>query len=412
MKPDWKTVFRVCAGAFLLFLGVRYWTALEGLLRVLLGAAKPLLLGAAVAYVANIPMSFYERHYFPKSGKRAVLKSRRPVCMLAAYLSVGVVAAGVIFLAAPELVSCVGMLIAEASRLLERLTAWAEDTKFFSGPFLEAIRGLDWKDLVSKAVNLFVSGIGGAAVAAVEVVTALVGAVADVVIALVFSIYILASKERLAEQLQRVARRYLRPKWLEKVGYVLPIVNRSFHSYIVGQCTEAVILGALCTAGMLLFRFPYAGVVGVAVGFTALIPVAGAYIGGAVGFLLILTVSPLKAVLFVVYLVILQQLENNLIFPRVVGASMGLPGIWVLTAVIVGGGVSGILGMMLGVPIASAVYQMVKNDVNGGKKAQTPPEPEKIPEKRPEPAAVPKPAARVGPQTGPQRRSRKTKRKN
>ena len=131
----------------------------------------------------------------------------------------------------------------------------------------------------------------------------------------------------------------------------------------MGQCTEALILGGLCTVGMWILKFPYATMTGAVVAFTALIPVAGGYIGAAVGALMILTVSPVKALLFLVYIVVLQQLEGNLIYPRVVGSSMGLPGIWVLAAVTVGGGVMGIVGMLLGVPLAATEYRIVRQDV-------------------------------------------------
>lgn len=140
-------------------------------------------------------------------------------------------------------------------------------------------------------------------------------------------------------------------------------MDETFSSFIVGQCTEAVILGVLCILGMKLFQFPYAPMVGTFIGATALIPVVGAYLGGAVGFIMILTVSPLKAVLFLVFLVVLQQLEGNIIYPRVVGSSVGLPGMWVLAAVTIGGGISGVAGMLLGVPLAATIYKLIKEDV-------------------------------------------------
>ena len=151
-----------------------------------------------------------------------------------------------------------------------------------------------------------------------------------------------------------------------KTKYILTVLNDCFHKYIVGQCTEAVILGVLCTLGMLLLRLPYATMTGTVVAFTALIPVAGAYIGAAVGAFMILTVSPMKAVIFLIFLVVLQQLEENLIYPRVVGSSMGLPAIWVLAAVTIGGGVMGIAGMLLGVPLAAAIYRLLREYVNKG----------------------------------------------
>ena len=149
-----------------------------------------------------------------------------------------------------------------------------------------------------------------------------------------------------------------------KITYVLSILNDCFRKYIVGQCTEAVILGLLCIIGMLILQLPYATMIGALIALTALIPVAGAYIGAVVGAFMILTVSPIKALIFLIFLVILQQFEGNIIYPKVVGSSLGLPGIWVLAAITVGGGIMGIFGMLIGVPIVAAIYRIVKNDVN------------------------------------------------
>ena len=156
---------------------------------------------------------------------------------------------------------------------------------------------------------------------------------------------------------------YLGKKFPGKITNVIDVIHNSFRNYIVGQCMEAVILGVLCILGMSILKLPYASMIGTLVGFTALIPVAGAYIGAVVGAFMIFTVSPIQAVIFVVFLVILQQLEGNLIYPKVVGSSIGLPGIWVLAAVTIGGGIMGVGGMLLGVPLTAAAYQLIKNDV-------------------------------------------------
>ena len=171
-------------------------------------------------------------------------------------------------------------------------------------------------------------------------------------------------KEKLGNQFTRLFKRYIPDKITNKIFYVLGVLNKSFKSFIIGQCTEAVILGVLCMLGMLILRLPYAVMTGCLIGFTALIPIAGAYIGAGVGALMIFTVSPVQSVIFLIYLVILQQIEGNLIYPKVVGSSIGLPGIWVLAAVTVGGGVMGIMGMLVAVPVASAIYQIVREDVN------------------------------------------------
>ena len=173
----------------------------------------------------------------------------------------------------------------------------------------------------------------------------------------------LTEKENLSRQGALLMKTYLKPSWYSRLLYFLETLHNCFRRFVVGQCTEAVILGLLCMGGMLLFQFPYASMVGTLIGFTALIPVAGAYIGAGVGAFMIFTVSPLKALLFLVFISVLQQLEGNLIYPKVVGSSIGLPGIWVLAAVTIGGGVLGIGGMLLAVPLAATFYQVLRDDV-------------------------------------------------
>lgn len=182
-------------------------------------------------------------------------------------------------------------------------------------------------------------------------------------LALIFSIYILASKERLKRQFDRLLYHALRPRLYGHVIYVLHILHDSFRSYLIGQCTEAVILGGLCTAGMLIFGFPYATMIGAFIAVTALIPVAGTYIGAIVGAFIIFMVSPIKALWFLIFILILQQIEGNLIYPKVVGSSLRLPALWVLAAVTVGGGLFGIAGMLLGVPLAAAGYRILRERI-------------------------------------------------
>ena len=195
------------------------------------------------------------------------------------------------------------------------------------------------------------------------------------VVALIFAIYLLAGREKLFAQFQTLAKTYLKETWYRRTALVLSTAHDTFSRFIVGQCTEAVILGALCTAGMFLFRFPYAAMVGTLIGATALLPVVGAYLGAFVGAFMIFTVSPLQAVGFLVFIAILQQIEGNLIYPRVVGSSVGLPGIWVLCAVTIGGGLSGIIGMLFAVPLTATVYKLIRQDV---RKRQAKPAQERI----------------------------------
>lgn len=363
MRIDTKTCLRLGVSAFLLFLCIHYWDSFAAFLQTLDSAAVPLFAGCAMAYVTNIPMSFYERHYFPRSSKPLAKRSRRPVCMLLAFASIVAVVFLVLRIVVPEVGKCVTLLLSAVPPMLQDVTEALSKSPLVSENIAKFLQGLDWEAILASTINFLKNGVGAVTDWAVSFMGALVSGVADFFIGLIFAIYLLSGKERLGRQLRSLAGRYLRPGWQRGGDHVLRVADNCFHRYIVGQCTEAVILGALCSVGMLIFGFPYAAVVGATVGLTALIPVAGAYIGGAVGFLLILTVSPIKAVLFVVYLVILQQLEGNIIYPKVVGTSLGLPGIWVLAAVIVGGGLGGIPGMILGVPLTACVYCLLKEDV-------------------------------------------------
>jgi len=228
---------------------------------------------------------------------------------------------------------------------------------------ISTLENLNIQETVTKLIKTLVSGVGGAMGTIVTGVAGLFSGIVTLFIALVFAVYLLTGKERLGRQLQRLVRVYLGEGFLAKFRYVVGTFDDAFHSFIVGQCLEAVILGTLCAIGMTIFRFPYAVMIGCLVGFTALIPIAGAYIGAVVGAFMIFTVNPLQAALFIVFVLVLQQLEGNLIYPRVVGASLGLPGIFVLAAITIGGGVMGITGMLIGVPVTAAVYTLVKDNI-------------------------------------------------
>lgn len=368
MKIEWKNCIRLGVTVFVTFLAIHYWSGVAGLLVTVLGAAKSLLIGCAMAYVLNILMSFYEKHYFPKIQNQAIQKSRRILCLFGAILTLAAVIALVIGLVLPEVVRCVRLLAAEIPVVIDEVIEWLENTGTLAAVMSEdsvaAITSIDWQEKMTELLSVLAAGVGGMAQAAVGAVSATFSVLAKFVIGLIFAIYILIGKEKLGSQINRVMDHYLKPAWNEKIHYVLGTFDHSFHKFIVGQCIEAVVLGVLCILGMSLLRLPYAMMIGTLIGFTALIPVAGAYIGAGVGAFMILTVSPIQALIFLVFVVILQQLEGNLIYPKVVGSSIGLPGIWVLAAVTIGGGIKGILGMLLGVPTAAAVYQLVKNDMN------------------------------------------------
>ncbi|MGN0552337.1 MAG: AI-2E family transporter [Oscillospiraceae bacterium] len=364
MKLEWKTCFKVGVSLFLLFIAVTYWKNVAALLSAVIGAAAPLLLGCVVAYVINIPMSFYERHYFPKKKGKFFAVSRRPVCLIGAFLTVLAVAALVIGLVIPQLADCFSLIAAEFPGMFKKFLEYAQQLDFMPEKIIASLSEIDLKSQMSSIIEKLTSGIGNVVGSVVSVVASVFSGVVTALVSIIFAVYLLMAKDTLGAQWKRIMKRYASEKLNNKFRYIVSVLNDCFHRYIVGQCTEAVILGALCTVGMLIFGFPYALMIGALTAFTALIPIAGAYIGAGVGAFMILTESPIKALLFLVFIVVLQQIEGNLIYPKVVGTSIGLPGIWVLAAVTVGGGIFGILGMMLGVPVAAAVYRIVRDDVN------------------------------------------------
>lgn len=360
---------RIAITAAIVYLFAEYQSVLAGWAALAFHAASPLLIGAVIAYAVNILMSFFERYYFPRSKKRFVRASRGVVCILLSYISLLGILALIIGLIVPELTNCVKVLIEKIPPLLEKVSGdlyQNPDVQKTLSEFGNITRNgeIDWQQFVNKAVNWATGSLGGAVGVVGRAISATFSTTFTVLMSLIFSVYLLAGKRKILSQLKRTAHAYMSERIYQKTEYFLSALNESFHSFIVGQCLEAVILGSLCAIGMLILRMPYAGMIGALIGFTALIPVAGAYIGGAVGFLMIATTSPVQAVVFVIFLVVLQQAEGQLIYPKVVGASIGLPGIWVLAAVTVGGSVMGITGMLVFVPLASALYKLLKQDVS------------------------------------------------
>lgn len=373
---DWKNCIRIGIIAFSVYLCIHYWDAAVHLVKLVGKAGWPLFLGMIIAYVINILMSFLENisdqavsGLSRGTGGRDTNhilgcwnKIKRPVCMTAAYLMIILVFYFIVSMILPELVNAVQLLIKSIPAAMDdvmkhsKLVAAGSELK-------EYYDRLDWDSLMSE-LSRFLNKYGSViASGSVSAVTTLLAKSLDFILAVIFSIYILLGKERLCSQIRAFAHRYIPGRICKKLAYVLSVSDKNFHNYIVGQCTEAVILGGLCCVGMLIFRFPYAVMIGILVGATALIPVAGAYIGAVVGVILIFTVSPVKALLFVLFILVLQQLEGNLIYPKVVGNSIGLPGIWVLAAVTVGGSLYGITGMLLGVPLFAILYQIMKDDI-------------------------------------------------
>lgn len=329
----------------------------------LLSVAFPLVLGGIIAYVLNILMVRLEKIYFPKSQEKWICKSRRGVCIVLSLAILICIVLFVAYLVIPQVVDCFVIISKDVPEVLHKAIQFLirkSDELPALQKQLQDIN-LDWGNVIGKLSDGFMTGTKGFLASATTVVGTFLGTVTNVVIALIFSLYVLACKEELASNFNRVMKVFMKNTIYNKTLYVLGVVDESFSNFIMGQATEAVILGSLCTLGMFLLRLPYAGSIGALVGLTALIPVFGGYIGAVLGAFMIGTVDLKQMVIFLVFLVILQQLEGNLIYPKVVGSSIGLPGIWVLAAIIIGSGLGGVTGMLVGVPIAASCYKLIKN---------------------------------------------------
>ena len=351
----------------LVYLGVAYLPQIVSFGGIIWSAASPLVIGCVMAYVLNILLVRLEKIYFPRSTKPAVQKSRRLVCIILAFIILLTILMLVINVVLPEVTSSVTLIVQEIPRVWEECRLWLVAHADYIPVIQDYLQQaeFDWSSSLKKVFDAVANSAGDVVNSAVGIATSAFGIVAKVVIGFIFALYLLFGKEKLSAQGLKILRAYLKPEQKEKVLYVLRTVHEAFSNFIVGQCTEAVILGGLCALGMTILGLPYAVMTGTVIGVSALIPVAGAYIGGALGAFMIFTVNPAKALVFLIFLVILQQVEGNLIYPRVVGNSIGLPGLWVLAAVTIGGGVMGIGGMLIGVPMSAALYKLFAEHVNG-----------------------------------------------
>lgn len=352
-----KWLIGVVAACSLIYLAIRHLDRIGAGIAWLADVMLPLLLGVIMAFILNVPMRPIERHLHIKHEK-----AKRPLAIFLSLVFVLGIFTGVALLVIPEIMNAVRLVAQIILSGIDQATFLEENidsSAFPLGEYLEQI-DIDWVQMKKNLEEWTMSQREVLLKQAAGTVSSIAAGFVNFFIGLVFSIYILANKERLKIQVRRLTCAWLPEKTGVSLMHVVSVCNVSFRNFIAGQATEAVILGTLCTIGMLILRMPYAPMVGALVGVTALIPIVGAYIGAIAGAFLILTDSPLKAFAFIIFLIILQQLEGNLIYPRVVGSRVNLPAMWVLAAVTVGGNLAGPAGMLLGVPAASAAYELLK----------------------------------------------------
>ena len=332
----------------------------------LLSNFTSLFAGLAIAFVLTQPCAFFRRHLDRALGGTPLAKASLPLAVLLSYLCLfGVVAALVAFVL-PQFTSSMGTFLSNLERYMRQAQVWIERFMEWFNVEGQALAGMD--QLLDRLDQVLRSAFNGTLSAVSNAVSILVTGV----LALVFSIYMLAGKDTLLAQCRHVLKAYLPPQLYEVALDVTALTAGTFSRFVTGQVTEAVILAGLTFLGMLLLRLDYAPLISVLIGVSALVPIVGAYVGAATSALLLLMVDPMKALIFLIFLVCLQQFEGNVIYPRVVGTSLGLPGIWVLAAVTVGGGLFNFLGMLLSVPVASVLYTLLKRDVRRRLSGQPP----------------------------------------
>lgn len=363
MKRDIKKniILIITYIALIIFVLVNFEKILS-ILGYIINIFSPFIFGAIVAFVLNVLVNFIERKLFGKVKKKTWLKIKRPLSIAISVVLVIFIIVFIMNLLIPQLKNSVSLFT-------DSLSTYKEDIINIMNKFnLEETtikKASDYLDNFGKVITDYIKGNSKDVITVTtEVATSLIAIISKAVIAIVFAIYIIAQKETLKRQFNKLMSAYLKPRTVNRINKYASMANTTFSNFVTGQCLEALIFGSLCFLGMLILRLPYATTIAVLLGFTALIPVFGAFIGTFLGAFLILMISPIKAIIFVVFILVLQQIEGNLIYPKVVGKSVGLPGIWVLLSVTIGASVGGILGMLIATPLCSLLYILLRQAVN------------------------------------------------
>lgn len=336
-----------------------------GWLRQVITAFEPLYIGFAIAFVLNRPCNFFAGRY-SRWMKGKWNKLARPLAVITSYLILIAVISALLALVIPELVESIESFVSNLGAYANNLQEWYDG--IVNLLHMDALADLNLSATINDAFGKIFSGVLNTLTNTLPQLISATGRVISVVVtivlSIVFSIYMLFSGPKLVSQFRRLTENYLPKKWVHPVQSVVKLTANTFTQYVSGQLTEACILGCLCFVGMCIFRFSYAPLISVIIAVSALIPIAGAYIGAIVSALLLLMINPMQAIWFLVFLIVLQQLEGNLIYPRVVGTSIGLPGIWVLAAVTVGGTLMNFAGLIIAVPVTAVLYTLLKRDLH------------------------------------------------
>ena len=366
-KMSIKKIRELIVFTALLVVALWKFDVVLGVLKTIWDIIFPFVLGGAIAFLTNVPMSFLEKKIFEKVKKKnkIVRKLKRPISLiLTIVLVVGVIAL-VMFGVIPQLTRTMGTLVTSVNDFIPQMQSWIGDFFHNNQEIMNLVDQIEFDpdQAIKWGISLLGNGAGNMMNTTMSAVGSIVSGVATFFIAFSFACYILFQKEKLHVQIRKVFFAFLPRQKADAFLKVCSLTYRTFANFLAGQCLEAVILGSMFVVTLSILRMPYALLIGVLIAFTALIPIFGAFIGCAVGSFLIFMVNPQQAILFVIVFLVLQQIEGNLIYPHVVGESVGLPSIWVLAAVTIGGNLMGIVGMLVFIPLLSVLYTIFREFV-------------------------------------------------
>lgn len=394
-KENIKKIVGIVSFAILLNWGLKNTEFIGKLVGLAIGLVLPFLIGASLAFIINVPMRFLERKLFdePYAKRKKIPQQKkniperppiwwrvkRPLSLiLSLILVVGVIFLGM-FLIVPEIADSFSTIAVSIKQFPEQVHRWSLQLMDYMPQIavwleqLDQNMDIDWQKTIMEALSFLQNGAGNVLSTTFNVAASIFSGIVTGFLAIVFSFYLLLNKEKLSGQIKQTLYAYMKDEHADYIVRVGRMANKTFSSFLSGQCIEAVILGSLFFVAMTIFRFPYALMISVLIAFTALIPVFGAFIGCIVGAFLILLLNPIQAIWFVVLFLVLQQFEGNVIYPKVVGGSVGLPAMWVLVAVTLGGSTMGVVGMLVNIPLFSVLYSLFREAVkNRLKQKQVP----------------------------------------
>ena len=394
-KENIKKIVGIVSFAILLNWGLKNTEFIGKLVGLAIGLVLPFLIGGSLAFIINVPMRFLERKLFDEPyAKRKKMpqqkknmperppiwwRMKRPLSLiLSLILVIGVIFVGM-FLIVPEIADSFSTIAVSIKQFPEQLHRWSLQLMDYMPQIavwleqLDQNMDIDWQKTIMEAISFLQNGAGNVLSTTFNVAASIFSGIVTGFLAIVFSFYLLLNKEKLGGQIKQILYAYMKDEHADYIVRVGRMANKTFSSFLSGQCIEAVILGSLFFVAMTIFRFPYALMISVLIAFTALIPVFGAFIGCIVGAFLILLLNPIQAIWFVVLFLVLQQFEGNVIYPKVVGGSVGLPAMWVLVAVTLGGSTMGVVGMLVNIPLFSVLYSLFREAVkNRLKQKQVP----------------------------------------